>query len=74
MPASPQKLPVNRIPDIVKRMQRDTKSSSAKKGRWYKNENYIDPRTYSWKNLALYSDYQSHMWTEGGGIKSEFKK
>lgn len=75
IPGTPQKLPVDKVPDIVKRMQRETKSSQAKRsGQWYKNENYIDPRTYSWKNLSLYSDYQAHMWTPNGDIKSTYKK
>lgn len=74
IPNTPEKLPTSRIPAIVSRMQRDTKATSAKKSRWYKSENYVDPRTYSWKNLALFSDYQAHMWTESGGIKSSFKK
>ncbi|XP_060586238.1 uncharacterized protein LOC132741981 [Ruditapes philippinarum] len=74
MPGSQQKLPVSKIPDIVQRMQRETKSSSAKRGKWYKSDSYIDPRTYSWKNLALFSDYQAHMWTDNGGIKSAYKK
>ncbi|KAL4219154.1 hypothetical protein ACF0H5_021736 [Mactra antiquata] len=74
LPSNPQKLPVSKIPEIVQRMQRDTKASSAKKGKWYKSDSYIDPKTYSWKNLALYTDYQAHMWTESGGIKNGYKK
>ncbi len=74
MPGNTQKLPVSRIPDIVKRMQRDTKSSHAKKGKWYKSDSYVDPRSYSWKNIALFSDYQAQMWTEGGAMKSTYKK
>lgn len=75
IPGTPQKLPVSKIPEIVKRMQRDTKSSSAKRsGQWYKGEHYIDTRTYSWKNLALYTDYRAHMWTADGDIKSTYKK
>ncbi|WAR30460.1 hypothetical protein MAR_033002 [Mya arenaria] len=72
--STPQKLPVDRIPDIVERMQRDTRSSRAKKGLWYKGDNYVDPRSYSWKNLALFSDYQAQMWTPGGDIKTSYKK
>lgn len=74
IPNTPDKLPISRIPSIVTRVQRDTKSSSAKKSKWYKSENYVDPRTYSWKNLALFSDYQAHMWTEAGGMKTSYKK
>lgn len=74
MPSTPQKLPVSRIPDIVQRMQRDTKSSGAKRGKWYKSDSYIDPRTYSWKNLALFSDYQRQIYTDGGDIKKTYKK
>lgn len=74
MPGNTQKLPVSKIPDIVQRMQRETKASSAKRSKWYKSETYIDPRTYSWKNLALFTDYQAQMWTKDGGIKESFKK
>ena len=35
IPNTPDKLPISRIPSIVTRMQRDTKSSSAKKSKWY---------------------------------------
>ncbi|KAH3792136.1 uncharacterized protein LOC127838403 [Dreissena polymorpha] len=75
-PKTPQKLPVSRIPDIVERMQRDTRASKAKAkgGQWYKGDDYVDPRSYSWKNLALFSDYQAHMWTQGGDIKKTYKK
>ncbi|KAL3872445.1 hypothetical protein ACJMK2_040371 [Sinanodonta woodiana] len=70
----PQKLPTSRIPSIVARMQRDTKSSKAKKGKWYRGDNYVDKNHYSWKNLSLFSDYQAQMWTNDGGIKQTCKK
>jgi len=75
IPGNTQKLPVSKIPDIVKRMRRETKSSSSKRsGQWYKSDTYIDTRTYSWKNIELYSDYRAHMWTKDGDLKHVYKK
>ncbi|XP_046368448.2 uncharacterized protein UU044-like [Haliotis rufescens] len=69
------KLPTSRLKGILERLGRHTESSAKKRGAWYKSEtSYVDVNSYSWKNLALYKDYQQNMWTGDGTIKSTCKK
>ncbi|XP_061188118.1 uncharacterized protein LOC133196221 [Saccostrea echinata] len=69
-----QKLSFTKLPSIVNRMRAETLSSRAKRGRFYKSDSYVDYRFYSWKNLALWSDYQSHLWNRDGSVKTSFRK
>lgn len=69
-----QKLSFTRLPNIVNRMRAETLSSRAKRSRFYKSDSYVDYRFYSWKNLALWSDYQSHLWKRDGSVKTSFRK
>ncbi|XP_067661004.1 neurofilament medium polypeptide-like [Haliotis asinina] len=69
------KLPTSRLKGILERLGRHTESSAKKRGAWYKSEtSYVDINSYSWKNLALYKDYQQNMWTSDGAIKTTCKK
>ncbi|KAK7095371.1 uncharacterized protein [Littorina saxatilis] len=72
--ASQNKLPTSRVKGIVMRMGRHTQSSAGKQGRWYKNDNYVDPANYSWRNMELFIDYQKQMYTPFGTIKASCKK
>jgi hypothetical protein len=72
--ASQNKLPTSRVKDIVSRMGRHTACSAKKQGKWYKGDNYIDNANYSWRNMALFADYQKHMYTHCGTIKATCRK
>lgn len=69
-----QKLSVTRLPNIVNRMRTETLSSRAKRSRFYKSDSYVDYRCYSWRNLALWSDYQAHLWKGDGSVKTSYRK
>jgi hypothetical protein len=69
-----QKLSFTKLPSIVSRMRTETLSSRAKRSRFYKSDSYVDYRFYTWKNLALWSDYQSHLWKRDGSVKTSFRK
>ncbi|XP_056009573.1 uncharacterized protein LOC130051578 [Ostrea edulis] len=69
-----QKLSFTKLPNIVSRMRTETLSSRAKRSRFYKSDNYVDYRFYTWKNLSLWSDYQSHLWKRDGSVKTSFRK
>lgn len=68
------KLPISKVKSIVLRVGRHTESSLQKSGKWYKNENYVDKNTYSWKNMPLFEEYQRHLWTREGTVRDTFKK
>ncbi|XP_012945407.1 uncharacterized protein LOC101861170 [Aplysia californica] len=68
------KLPVSKVKGIVLRVGRHTESSLQKSGKWYKNENYVDKNTYSWKNMPLFEEYQRHLWTPAGTVRDSYKK
>ena len=70
----PQKLSVTRLPAIVNRMQRETLSSRSKRRRFYKSDTYVDYKFYTWRNLPLWSDFQSHLWRDDGSVKTSFRK
>ncbi|KAJ8300676.1 hypothetical protein KUTeg_022195 [Tegillarca granosa] len=69
-----KKLSFTKLPSIVSRMRRDTKSSSMKRWRWYKGDNYVDYNSWTWRNIPLLNDYQAHMWTKDGAIKKTCRK
>lgn len=69
-----QKLSFTKLPSIVSRMRQETLSSRSKKKRFYRSDTYVDYKFYTWKNLALWSDYQSHLWTPNGSVKTSFRK
>lgn len=70
----PEKISFSRLPNIVNRMRRETLSSSRKKWRWYKGDNYVDKNSYTWRNLALFTHYQALLWTRDGAIKRSYTK
>ncbi|CAG2236537.1 RB1 [Mytilus edulis] len=70
----PQKISFSRLPNIVNRMRRETLSSSRKKWRWYKGDNYVDKNSYTWRNLALFTHYQALLWTRDGAVKRSYTK
>lgn len=69
-----QKLTFPRIPAIVNRLSRETHSSSGKRWRWYRSDDYVDFRNYTWRNLPLYTDYKAHLWTGVGTVRKSFPK
>ncbi|KAK3088540.1 hypothetical protein FSP39_020355 [Pinctada imbricata] len=70
----PQKLTFTKLPAIVNRMRQETLSSRSKRRLFYKSDTYVDYKFYTWRNLALWSDYQSHLWRPDGSVKSSFRK
>ncbi|XP_041370958.1 uncharacterized protein LOC121384569 [Gigantopelta aegis] len=72
--SSQNKLPTSRLKIILDRVARPTLSSGSKRSQWYKNEQYVDMNSFSWKNLSLYVDYQRQIWTDIGTLKSTNKK
>ena len=72
--SSQNKLPTSRLKVILDRVARPTLSSGSKRSQWYKNEQYVDMNSFSWKNLSLYVDYQRQIWTDIGTLKTTCKK
>ena len=69
-----QKLSFPRLPQIVERLGRDTHSSRGKRWCWYKSDNYVDARSYTWRNIPLYNNYQALLWTHHGAVKTGYTK
>lgn len=69
-----QKLTFPRLPAIIGRLSRETHSSSGKRWRFYRSDNYVDFRNYSWRNLPLYTDYKDHLWTGEGAVRTTYMK
>ncbi|GFN90224.1 hypothetical protein PoB_001673000 [Plakobranchus ocellatus] len=68
------KLPVNKVKGIVLRVGRHTESSAQKQGGWYRSPTYVDKDSYTWRNMPLFDDYQRHLWTPDGTVRSSYKK
>ncbi|GFS05622.1 hypothetical protein ElyMa_006524800 [Elysia marginata] len=68
------KLPVNRVKGIVLRVGRHTESSAQKQGAWYRSPTYVDKDSYTWRNMPLFDDFQTHLWTPAGTVRSSYKK
>ncbi|XP_013087324.2 uncharacterized protein LOC106071705 [Biomphalaria glabrata] len=68
------KLPLAEIKGRVVHLARHTEASSQKTKKWYKGDNYVDKDSYSWRNMQLFDDFQRHLYTPEGAVRTSFKK
>ncbi|KAH9507360.1 hypothetical protein Btru_057901 [Bulinus truncatus] len=68
------KLPLAEAQGKVVRLGRHTEASSQKIKKWYKGDTYVDKDSYSWRNMALFDDFQRHLYTPAGSVRTSFKK